>query len=280
MPGHPQPEMALPAIDGCGTLQHTVNGGDMHISKTTLKLLGHVRVGQINSRPWETTMVRGLISALVANQGTMVSTYRLLNWLWDEPPASAEANIRSYATKLRRSLVDSTSNLRLVTYRGNGYALEFDEADLDVNEFKKLRMAGQQLKARGDLTAAAHTMRAALSLWQGRAGDDLPKTVSMSMHADGLNLDWLSTTEELAEIEFQIGDLDVMVARLMNLLATDPARDRGWALLVRGQNLIGGHSCAVQLVQKARVVLAQTTGSTQHPHTDYAARQLSSRRPV
>ena len=116
-------------------------------------------------------MVRGLISALVANQGTMVSTYRLLNWLWDKPPASAEANIRSYATKLRRSLVDSASNLRLVTYRGNGYALEFDEADLDVNEFKKLRMAGQQLKARGDLTAAAHTMRAALSLWQGRAGD-------------------------------------------------------------------------------------------------------------
>ena len=64
-----------------------------------------------------------------------------------------------------------------------------------------------------------------------------PKTVSMSMHADGLNLDWLSTTEELAEIEFQIGDFNVMVARLMNLLATDPARDRGWALLVEGRTL-------------------------------------------
>ena len=47
-------------------------------------------------------MPRRLLAVLLAYRNSVVSTDRLVEVLWDEPPASAAATLQSYVSRLRR----------------------------------------------------------------------------------------------------------------------------------------------------------------------------------
>src|SRR5262245_7289032 len=111
---------------------------------------------------------RVLLAALALQANQVVPLSALIHAIWaNRPPASAVANLRSYAAGLRPAIGD-----RLLT-RPRGYLLRVHDNELDVDEFSRLAAAGRQSLAHGDPIMASAQLLAALKLWRGPAGDNL-----------------------------------------------------------------------------------------------------------
>jgi DNA-binding SARP family transcriptional activator len=247
-------------------------------------LLGSVAVtsgDQLLTFP--STMMRGLLATLLAEPGRIVPTYRLIETLWDEPPASAEANLRGYVTRLRRTL-ETASDSQLITRRGGGggYGLAIDGDECDLSAFRQRMAAGRRLLAANDVQGAATVMRQAVDLWRGPAGDDLPDTWPLRTFAAGLNVERLTAVEELAATELRLNEGMAVATDLTALVVAEPMRERAWALLARAQHLTSGPAAALETIAHARSVLNSALGPHRQLHLDRAAEAISlrDRRPT
>jgi DNA-binding SARP family transcriptional activator len=78
---------------------------------------------------------RALLAYLLLRRGEAVTSERLIDELWGErPPPSAAKSVHVYVSRLRKILPE-----RMVVTRAGGYALERDDADVDLDTFERLR---------------------------------------------------------------------------------------------------------------------------------------------
>lgn len=207
-------------------------------------------------------MVRGLVAVLALNIGRTTSLRGLVGALWDEPPRSAEANLRSYVARLRSGLPEKSRDL-LITRRASGYELRVHAGQSDLHLFRARLSAGRERSANGDLRGAVQAMQSAIALWREPAGDDLPGTLSLQTAAAGLNAERLAAIEELAEICLRLGAASPVAAYLSDAVLMEPARERCWALLAKVHGLLGGMTAASRTLGQARRVLAAEVGIQQ-----------------
>jgi DNA-binding SARP family transcriptional activator len=83
---------------------------------------------------------RVVLATLVLDANRVVTLDELIDEVWPErPPASATANVQSYAAAIRRLLehADTSSRQRLVK-RANGYVLNLDTEELDLLQFREV----------------------------------------------------------------------------------------------------------------------------------------------
>ncbi|MFG2060570.1 BTAD domain-containing putative transcriptional regulator [Micromonospora sp. NPDC048871] len=219
-------------------------------------------------------MIRGLVAVLARNIGRTTSIRGLVGALWDEPPPSAEANLRSYVARLRGSFPAESRNL-LVTRRASGYELQVRAEQSDLHLFRARLSAGRERNAYGDLRGAAQALQSAISLWRGPAGDDLPVTLSLQTAASGLNAERLAAIEELAEVCLRLGVASPVATYLSDAVLIEPARERSWALLARVHALLGGVTAASQTLGQARRVLAAEIGIQQYRLLDEVSVELT-----
>lgn len=93
---------------------------------------------------------RAVLAILVLHAGEVVSSDRLIDELWSEcAPATAAKTIQVYVSKLRKSLGDGV----LIT-RGQGYALQIEPAQIDVERFEMLATAGRRALLADDACGA------------------------------------------------------------------------------------------------------------------------------
>src|SRR3954452_3926207 len=122
---------------------------------------------------------RALLAALLLNANRVISTDRLVTYLWDDrPPAAARSLVQGCVAQLRRVLrAADPADHRLVT-RPPGYLIEVAPGELDLERFEELAAGGLTSGAAGaaPATDAAATLGAALALWRGPAldGVDVP----------------------------------------------------------------------------------------------------------
>ena len=102
---------------------------------------------------------RALLAMLALNAGSTVSSDRLIEGLWGEPPpATAAKLVQVHVSQLRKALAAAGDGMQIVT-RGHGYELRLGPDDLDVTRFERLVTGGKP--------------REALALWRGPALDDV-----------------------------------------------------------------------------------------------------------
>jgi DNA-binding SARP family transcriptional activator/tetratricopeptide (TPR) repeat protein len=169
---------------------------------------------------------RGLLAALLLNSNRRVALERLAELLWDEPPPSATANLRTYASGLRRVIGD-----RLLAREG-GYELVIAAGESDVERFGELVSRGRAELAAGDQAAADNRLREALDQWRGRCGEDLPGDIPLARHLGLLDEQRLLVLEDSLLLRLEFADLRQTVTQVRVLLTDHPTRERLWAVLM------------------------------------------------
>lgn len=170
---------------------------------------------------------RALLAALALQANQPVTLSALTEAIWaGTPPASAVANLRTYAAGLRRAI-----GARLLA-RPRGYLLRVNDDELDVDEFNRLAAAGRHSLSRGDTAAASAQLSTALSLWRGPAGDNLEAGTTLHTRLTALDQQRLDAFEDYIDAVMDMARPTHLAAQVHEHLSRHPLRERAWAQLM------------------------------------------------
>ncbi|MEV4416652.1 BTAD domain-containing putative transcriptional regulator [Catellatospora sp. NPDC049609] len=205
--------------------------------------------------------IRCMLAVLLLDADQVVSLDRLSDELWGEdPPRSAVANLRSYASVLRRTLTAAGLDPdRLVTTPG-GYRLLVHPGERDVDVWRDAADDGLAALAAGRPEEAARRIGTALACWRGPALADVPAGAMLSARATALDELRVAHTEELFEARLLAGEGTALVVPLREHLAAHPTRERAYEQLMRVHYGAGDTASALDTYRSARRELADRLG--------------------
>lgn len=161
----------------------------------------------------------------------------LIDAVWpDHPPATARGQVQNCISVLRRALGTECR----ITSNAAGYAIEVAAEAVDALEFERQLANGRRAAAAGRLDEAADQLRAALRLWRGQALTGIPGP-PIEVAAARLEEVRLAATEELIEIDLNLGRHRDLVGELVALIAANPLRER-----LRGFLMVALYRCGRQ----------------------------------
>lgn len=173
-----------------------------------------------------------MLAALLLNPNRLVTVDSLINAVWDDhPPHGARHQLQNCAWKLRCRLRDLGVAQAVIVGHPAGYVLRFHESRLDVTVFDRQVAEARELAAAGRVEAAARTLRAALSLWQGPPLLGVPGRV-MQREAARLTERRLLALEDWVDLELAVGRSAEVTAELQHLVHEYPFRERFRAQLM------------------------------------------------
>ncbi|MFJ9033393.1 BTAD domain-containing putative transcriptional regulator [Streptomyces sp. NPDC102274] len=234
------------------------------------RILGHLRVEEEVEVRSPTR--RAILTALLLRSGHPVGMTELAEMLWDDPPLSARANIRSHFTGLRRDLDQALPGLshRIKTCRGtqSGYRIEVGPGEVDLPTFVQSSRQGRNYLARGEVERATAVLEDALALWRGPFGQDLPMTRWFDAHATGLRNGRLDTYEDLFTALLIAGRTEMLSYRIETIIAEAPYRQRLWELLAAVYCVQGDSAGALSVLRRCRTVLVEDLGLDVPPNVE------------
>lgn len=206
--------------------------------------------------------LRALLVRLAAEPGGTVSAGALSEALWPgEAPADPVNAVQSLVSRLRKVL---PAGATVVPVSG-GYRLDLPPDAVDLIRFERLVAEGRRSLRAGDPAAAVPPLREALGLWRGEPLSDIGAAPFASALAARLEELRLTAAEDLAEAELASGGGADLVARLGQLVAAHPLRERLRALQVRALTMTGRRAEALAAFEAARGALADQLGSDPGP---------------
>jgi DNA-binding SARP family transcriptional activator len=214
--------------------------------------------------PLDALKPRTMLVALVVKPNQVVGRDRLIEALWQSrPPASAAANLRTYAARLRRALADrdSPSGSRMVTHE-DGYVLSLGTADeLDLVTFESLTARGRAALAAGEPVRAVRLLERAVALWRDdRAATGIPRYGTLGIWLDTVDEQRLAAHEYLTEARLALGEHHDLVPVLRRAAAEQPLRERSWELLMLALYRAGDVAAALASYARASAVLREQLG--------------------
>ncbi|MFI6501205.1 BTAD domain-containing putative transcriptional regulator [Nonomuraea typhae] len=193
--------------------------------------------------------VRALLADLLAHDGRVVSTDRLVDDLWgDDAPANPAAALQVRVSQLRKALEDAEpGGKNLVVSRAPGYQLQVAPDAVDALRFARLTGEGRLAEA--------------LELWRGSPYADFADMEFTRAPITKLEEQRLAAIEELAEVRLAAGE-PVDVAELV---AQHPLRERLRAVHMQALYRAGRQSEALAAYGELRERLADELGLDPSP---------------
>lgn len=198
---------------------------------------------------------RALLAILLLHANEVLSTARLSELLWDEPPPTAAKIVQNCVVGLRRSLPAET----LLT-RPRGYELRVDRDALDAEAFARGVEQGRAQLAAGDAAGALALFDGALALWRGAPlaeVGDAPATAAYASRLEELRLD---AALGRADALLALGRHDEAVPDLRQSLADDPLDERVAAALMLALYRAGRQGDALAVYRRTRRALIEALG--------------------
>ena len=219
--------------------------------KGSLCVLGPVELG--GAGPIRSARVRRLLAALAVRAGSVVSADHLAEAVWGaDQPADPGGALHTLVSRLRAAL-DAVGGPELRT-RPPGYLLEVDRERFDAAAFEDLVTT-----ARAALPAtpsrAAGLLDQALGLWRGPAYAEFADQELARAEAARLEELRLAAVEDRAEAELALGRPEAAVARLEQLAADHPLRERPVALRMLAMHRAGRSADALAEFRAYRELL-------------------------
>jgi len=214
------------------------------------------------------------LAALLLATPRVVGVQRLTQILWDgESPITAKAQVHNTIARLRRNLAAAGADHDVISSSGPGYVIRIADDQCDAAIFEARDGAGSALTGRGELAAAADTLRGALDRWRGPALDGMV-CQGLAGEAQRLNEQRLACLERRIEVDLALGRHADLTGELAALVAEHPLRER----LVEHQ-MVALYRCgrrleALEAFNASRVRLAEQTGQSSGA-TSYHLRQLA-----
>lgn len=115
---------------------------------------------------------RALLAVLLLRGGRVASVAELIDAVWGEnPPASAVAALRTYASRLRKALGPDAD---IMVSDSGGYALKVGEESVDLSTAERLASEAEGACRLGQSDRARELLRQSLDLWSGETLADVP----------------------------------------------------------------------------------------------------------
>ena len=201
---------------------------------------------------------RELLAVLLIQNGDVVSADRIIDALWGEsPPPSALKTVQALVSRLRSTLGAASGVLET---HGHGYRLYLEPDQLDAAAFRMRLEEGRRALARGDASAAAELLRAALALWRGPALAEFRYEDFAQSEIARLDELRLAALEERIGADLELGRHDELVVELEGLVAEQPLRERFRGQLMLALYRAGRQAEALSTYQEGRRALAEELG--------------------
>jgi DNA-binding SARP family transcriptional activator len=245
-----------------------------------VRVLGPLEVGAAGGPlPLGPPKQKLVLALLLAHANETVPDTDLIDELWgEEPPASALANVRTYAANLRR-LFAAHPQAPALSKVGSGYALTVDPHSYDLPAFRRLARQGREGAARGDWPAAESDLSAAAALWRGPVVADVPAGDRLAAWRNAVEGERQAALETHIEVLLALGAADGAATRACELLIADPLREHAHALLVRACYRTSGVAGALAAYDAARALLADQLGIEPGPELRRLRRAVLDRDP-
>jgi DNA-binding SARP family transcriptional activator len=202
------------------------------------RILGPVEIqGDAGLIELSASKVRTVLASLLLARGRVVSDSRLATVLWGEdPPATADAQIQTYVSRLRQRL---GAAVRIARQRP-GYLLRIAADQLDLVTFEQLAASGHDALVAGRYAEASDTLKHASAIWRGPALGGVTEFLS-DLELPRLEEARLTVLEDRVDADLALGLHTTLVAELTGLVAGQPLRERA-----RAQLMITLHRCGRQ----------------------------------
>jgi len=186
------------------------------------RVLGPLEVLDASGRklPLGGAMQQCVLASLLLRAGQTVALDRLVDELWQEPPATAARTVQAYVSRLRRELPDGA-----IESRTGGYALALDGDEFDLDAFERRAEEGHAALVGGECERAASLLGEALALWRGPALAGLASD-ALRRQAERLEELRLSVLEDRIEADLGSAWHGEIVPELKTLVAEHPFRER------------------------------------------------------
>jgi DNA-binding SARP family transcriptional activator len=207
---------------------------------------------------------RAFLVSLLLNVNHLVPVDMLMELLWDgEPPRSAVANIRTYASQLRTLVADQS--LDRVMWRPPGYSFAAGDDELDLLAYKRRVEDGHHALAQGDTRTAVDRFGTALGMWRGTVAEDVERTNRLGSRLTALDEQRVTLVEDWMEARLQHGDHRAALNELRRLTGAHPLRERLWCQFMLASYRVGSSGPALQVFEEARRVLGDQLGVAPGP---------------
>jgi DNA-binding SARP family transcriptional activator len=211
---------------------------------------------------------RALLAILLIHANELVSSDRLIEELWPEPPRTAANALQVYVGKLRKALQPERPRgdpAELLLTRSPGYVLRTDPDWLDAHRFERLLIEGRAAREAEDHETAASRLSQALELWRGPALADFtydPFAQAEIARLEELRLD---AVEERIEADLALGNAADLVGELEALIRDHPLRERLRGKLMLALYRSGRQADALEAYRETRDVLDEQLGLVPSP---------------
>jgi DNA-binding SARP family transcriptional activator len=227
---------------------------------------------------------RQVLAVLALNAGRVVTVPTLIEELWgDQPPPSAQTTLQTYILELRKRLAHALGpgqDPKWVLRTGhNGYLLDPQGGQIDVEEFGRLAQAGRTAAENGDYRGATDKLGHALALWRGAALVDVRKGRVLELEAMALEESRLSVLSRRIDADLALGRHADMLGELTALAARYPLDECFSAQLITALYRTGHTARALQVFQRLRSSLVEELGIEPSPQLQRLQRAILSRDP-
>ncbi|MEU3527968.1 BTAD domain-containing putative transcriptional regulator [Streptomyces sp. NPDC038707] len=197
-----------------------------------------------------------VLAALLLARGRVVSDARLSSLLWGwDPPATANAQIYTYISRLRKHLGDEVEIVR----QQPGYRFVANGSRTDLHRFEELAQEGRDRLRRQEFEQAGELLRAALDLWQGPALANATEHLQ-DVERQPLEEARIRTLENRIDADLALGRHEQVTGELTALVAQLPTHERLRAQLMTALYRCGRQADALHTYHEGRKVLAEQLG--------------------
>lgn len=238
-----------------------VQSGVTGVIDLRFSVLGPVRAWRGGETlPSGSPQQRALLAALLLRDGRTATASELIDAIWgEESPSQALAAVRTYASRLRKTL---TANA-LVSESG-GYALRVRRDALDLAVAQELAMEAEKTRAAGDRGQARVLINKSLGLWDGEPLANVPGPYAENQRAR--LEEWrLQLLETRLDLDLEVGCHAEAVSELTALTAAHPLRERLRELLMLALYRSGRQAEALAVYADTRRLLAEELGVDPRP---------------
>lgn len=222
---------------------------------------------------------RLMLATLLLQPNRVVPVERLIDAIWDSPPASARKNVQTHIWGLRRLFTSSEGDGRIES-TAVGYRLRVGEDELDAERFERLAGQGRRALSEGRPMLAAEVLHQAISLWRGPPLQDVALTPRLQSHVVALEEGRLAAVEDRIEAELRLGRHDALVGELRSLIAQHPLRERLHAQLMLALYRSGRQADALTAYTAARRALLDELGIEPGPGLERLQQDILRRAPA
>ncbi|MFF8845906.1 BTAD domain-containing putative transcriptional regulator [Streptomyces sp. NPDC015127] len=238
-----------------------LHSGADDAARLHFSVLGPVRVKRgAETLPPGSPQQRALLAALLLRDGRTATASELIDAIWgEEPPSQALAAVRTYASRLRKSLPADA----LVSESG-GYALRTGRDALDLAVAQDLAAEADKARAAGDRSQARALINKSLGLWDGEPLANVPGPYAENQRAR--LEEWrLQLLETRLDLDLELGCHAEAVSELTALTAAHPLRERLRELLMLALYRSGRQAEALAVYADTRRLLADELGVDPRP---------------